>query len=370
MRILTRLLSWIRTYIPAFTVGVGCFALAVFLLGRVATAHVAVADWLNGTVCLAVRRALSFLTDLVPFSVAELLIYALPLLLIGFVLLAIRLYRDRRRGIRFLAGVSGVLLLFYPFYVLTLGIGYHTSPLADRLGLQTDSAITAEQLETTLLTVRDALNAEVAAVSYGADGASVYGGTMDQLSAEVLAAYETVAAIYTAIPTYPSRAKPVLYGEGMSYLRLLGIYTYFTGESNINTHYPDYTVPFTVAHEFAHQRGITPENEANFVSFLVCLHAEQPYLRYSGYLNMFEYLAQALARTDRDRLQAVYAGLDSRVLGDLRAYSAIYQRYADTAVGSASEKLNDTYLKWNGTAGVASYGLVVELAVAYYVGVE
>ena len=120
-------------------------------------------------------------------------------------------------------------------------------------------------------------------------------------------------------------------------LEILGIYSYFTGESNINVHYPDYGIPFTVAHELAHQRGISRENEANFIAFLVCIRSDSEFVRYSGYINMFEYLASALGSTDREMLRAVY-----------------------------SDFFNDNYLKAQGTEGIISYGLVVTLAVAYY----
>ena len=86
----------------------------------------------------------------------------------------------------------------------------------------------------------------------------------------------------------------------MSDLQISGIYSFFTGEANVNVEYPDYCLPFTAAHELSHQRGICRENEANFVAFLVCIGSEDDYIRYSGYLNVYEYLASALYRADKE----------------------------------------------------------------------
>jgi hypothetical protein len=152
----------------------------------------------------------------------------------------------------------------------------------------------------------------------------------------------------------------------MTYLEILGIYTFFTGESNVNVHYPDYTLPMTVAHEFAHQRGISRENEANFIAFLVCIRADDPYVRYSGYVNMFEYVASALAKTNKQLLLDVYEATDSRMYGEMRACTDFYYANRLELIGNISNFFNDNYLKSQGTEGVVSYGMVVELCVAYY----
>ena len=49
----------------------------------------------------------------------------------------------------------------------------------------------------------------------------------------------------------------------------------------------------------AHQRGIAREDEANFIAFLVCMASDDPYIRYSGYLEVYEYVASSLYSDDR-----------------------------------------------------------------------
>ena len=43
-----------------------------------------------------------------------------------------------------------------------------------------------------------------------------------------------------------------------------------------------------------------------------------------------------------------------------------YEKYSDNVVGDISGAINDAYLQANGTQGSVSYGLVVDLAVAYF----
>ena len=147
------------------------------------------------------------------------------------------------------------------------------------------------------------------------------------------------------------------------------MYTYYTGETNINTNFPDYTIPFTSAHEMAHQRGFAREKEANFVAFLVCEASNDPYIRYSGKLSMLEYILNALYSEESDLYYEIFYLLDIKVRCELVAYSDFFDTYRDSTASEISSAVNDTYLKSQGqTEGEKSYGLVVDLAVAYILG--
>ncbi|HEY7697121.1 MAG TPA: DUF3810 family protein, partial [Vicinamibacteria bacterium] len=80
-------------------------------------------------------------------------------------------------------------------------------------------------------------------------------------------------------------AKPLMSSTLFSYLGISGIFIPFTGEPSVNALQPDAALPLVLAHEKAHQRGITHEGEANFAAFLVCSReSAPPYLRYAAYL--------------------------------------------------------------------------------------
>ena len=50
----------------------------------------------------------------------------------------------------------------------------------------------------------------------------------------------------------------------------------------------------------------------------------------------------------------------------MRAANAVYKEHEDSVLGRINEKLNDAYLKANGTEGIVTYGYVTRLAVGYY----
>ena len=155
----------------------------------------------------------------------------------------------------------------------------------------------------------------------------------------------------------------------LSYAQITGLYSFFTGEANVNTDFPDYTIPFTVAHEFAHQRGISREDEANIIAFLACIDSNDEYLRYSALLNSFEYVMATLYETDKEAYDEVYSKLDTEIIGELRAYTYLYKKYEHSISEAISTKLGNAHLKLNGEReGVKTYELAVDLFVAYFKG--
>ncbi len=353
-----------KDYISLFTIVSALLSLSAFVILKISISSEAFADALNSTVSTAIRRAFSLVSDLVPISIFEILMWLIPLGIIILTVASVRVFRGGVRRLRYILNLLGVVLLIYTFYVFTLAIPYHTTSLSDNIGLS-EVDVTKENLYTTANILIDKINSLAEEIDYSG-GESQMGYDMDALSEGLSASYKKIAEKHELFPAYSSRGKPIISSGVMSSLRLLGIYTFFTGESNINTAYPDFDRPFTTAHEFAHQRGIIRENEANFIAFLVCIEADDPFINYSGYLRLYEYVISSLYRADEDLWRAAASRLDSRARADISASNVVTEKYGNTFIGDLSNKLNDFYLKQNGTAGVASYGLVTRLAVAYY----
>ena len=67
-----------------------------------------------------------------------------------------------------------------------------------------------------------------------------------------------------------------------------------------------------------------------------------------------------------EKYKELAAGINLTVYSEWKGYSDFRAQFTDNAVGKISESVNDAYLTVQGTEGVKSYGLVVDLAVAYY----
>ena len=78
--------------------------------------------------------------------------------------------------------------------------------------------------------------------------------------------------------------------------------------------------------------------------------------------------SRRILNCNKDRYYDLLDEMSDAVRGELIADSEVYQKFADNWLGKISNKINDLYLKANGTEGEISYGLVTRLAVAYYMG--
>ena len=344
--------------------GIALFSLILYL---VAVFSPAFADWFNQTIAAFLRAVLAHLTSWIPFSLAEILLFCIPLMI---VLIAVYAYRCRCESWKsvfvFIGSLLSVFSLFFTLFVFSFGVGYHTHTLDERLSLETGE-VSVEELYLTARALALQVNTAADGVEFGKDGFSRMPYDRNAMNEKLLVAYDKLSDEYSFIQRLNSRIKPVLASKLMSYTHITGVYSYFTGEANLNVAFPDYTLPYTAAHELAHQRGVARENEANFIAFLVAERSDDPYIRYSGYLNLFEYVFNALAYADTTLAESVRDILSPEVYGELLAYSDFFDQYRDSAAADLSDAVNDTYLKLHGNrAGTGSYGLVVDLAVAYY----
>ncbi len=358
--------GFIKKYIPTP-------ALVLFVIAAIsAVVHIiselseGFSDFFNFYIGSFIRGILATATGVSPFSVAETVIIMIPVLFCVVLISCIRITnRDTVKGVRFVAMTAGILSLLYTLFVTTTTVAYNGAPLADKLGLSI-KPVTADELQVAAEYMIDKMNGELDSINYTYHGDSVMPYSFSEMNRHLLDAYDKAADKYPFIPHLRSRLKQIALSEPMTYTHISGIFTYYTGEANINTNFPDYSIPFTAAHELAHQRGILPENEANFVAFLVCCEADDPYIRYSGYVNMYEYLNSALYSADYGKFTDVYSSLDSRVRGEMLSYNDFFEKYRVSTVADISSAVNDTYLKAQGqSAGAKSYGMVVDLAVAY-----
>jgi hypothetical protein len=164
---------------------------------------------------------------------------------------------------------------------------------------------------------------------------------------------------------YFGRPKPVFASGVMSRLGLAGFYMPFTGEANFNSAQPDFDLPYSIAHEKAHQRGFAHEDEANFIAFLVCVTSTHPYLRYSGYLNALRVVG-AVSGSDLTFYKTLFARIGEGPRNDLRARTAFWSRFQGRA-SAVAHKVNDSYLKANRIpSGTGNYGEDIALIVGYY----
>ena len=342
------------------------FALICAIIYLISCFNESFADFINSTLGLGTRFLLAQLSNAVRFSFAEFIILLSPVLFAVGVWYLLK-YRcvSMRASLVSTVCVLSVLSIFLSTFVLCLGTGYRTTSLEEKLEL---AAVPIDKTELSASTeyLIDRINELSPNTEYNEEGFSKMPYSFEEMNRKLISAYDSASEEYDFITNFYSRLKPVMASEIMTYAHIAGVYSFFTGESNINVNLPDYTIPFTAAHELAHQRGIAREDEANMMAFLVCIRSDDPYIKYSAYLNMFEYVGSALKKADSKEFKRLSGELDQNVRIELVAYNNFFKKYEKSVSSQVSSTVNDVYLKAQGTEGKKSYGMVVDLTVAYF----
>ena len=315
-----------------------------------------------------VRWLLAKITSVLPFSLAETIIVAIPVIFAAVVCASVRLSKTRKDWFALMmrAVISVALVI-----AITFGIGfgpcYFRNPLAQNTGL-TDSPVSAQDLYDTGMWLSANIEVLLPQIVFGEGGESHMTVSFYTLADQVNEAFDKYAQDKDFISHFYSAVKPVSLSRYMTYTHISGVYSFFTGEANVNFNYPDFVIPYTIAHEMSHQRGIAREDEANFVAFLVCASSGDPYIRYSGYLEVFREILSALYKADKDKYSDfIKTYYPSRVASEMSAYSRFFEPYRESTASKVVSATNDTYLKSQSVKeGERSYGLVTDLAVAYY----
>ncbi|MCQ2456789.1 MAG: DUF3810 domain-containing protein [Clostridia bacterium] len=320
------------------------------------------ADLFNENISSVFRFVLAKFTYVFPFSVAEALLFASPVILF-LILRGIFRYMDRHEHgfVRSAVTLVSTLFLLFSVFVFVFAAGYRGDTLDRKLGFEVGE-VTESELERTAVLVATRLNGIADEIDF-TDRSSVRGYTHAETVDKCFESYGKLSGEYPFIDNFRAPVKRLAVSPLMTYTHISGLYSFYTGEANLNTNYPEFVNVFTTAHEMAHQRGVAREDEANFTAYLVCIGSDDVYMQYSGYLNMLEYLVGELPAK---KASAIYALLDNRIIGELVAYSEFFDGYRESFASDVTEAVSNSYLKSQGTEGTRSYDLVVNLAVAYH----
>ncbi len=301
------------------------------------------------------------------FSWAEALFVPAVVLVLALFLRAVRGTPRRlgaRRALALAWGLSGAL--FWAFLVLW-GFNYARPSLEKRIALTSPGPEAARR--EMLLDAGRRVASHTHDLFAGLDienAPTRLPMSFEELDAAIDDGYEKLRLPGDSIRSRTTPAKPLASSTIFSYLGISGIFIPFTGEPSVNDLQPEVAFPVALAHEKAHQRGITNEGEANFAAFLVCSRRQAPpYLRYSAFLFATQYLlGEAAAHFPRPEVASAWDLLGDGPKTDVRALGEFWQRYEGRASDVASE-VNDTYLRaLRVPEGVASYGTVVRMLLA------
>lgn len=321
-----------------------------------------------------------------PFSVAEIALYAsiaailfwFIKMLVGTVHAGRRCYIRKKQNVpiegfsllqplvQLVLRLSSFICVIVSAFVLFGGINYTSLTFSEKAGYELEEA-DVDQLSQLcrLLSARAA--AARLTLALEADG-TINENYADynpfRLIDDALDAYQNLPEEYAYLKRDYPRAKLAVSSPVMSNIHITGIYPYIIPEAVVNAQTPIMSLPHTICHEMAHQRGFAREDEANYIAYLACIHSDNPLFVYSGYYTAFTYAMDQLYLYDQKSWQEISSATASGIWLDNLEESNFWQQY-QTVSSEFTGSVNDTYLTvMDVDDGVHSYGRMIDLILA------
>lgn len=293
----------------------------------------------------------------VPFSVGDVLYI---LLIIYFAFIFIKILNRKKRPVYLLKFLMFLNVLYF-IYQIFWGMLYFQKPLLEKLpekniGLNEVKFLTLKYLE----------KCKKSRKFVSEDEHGVFRiNDFQKVETEVLAQQKKIPAFLSRKSATEIHAfKKSLFHNVISYSGILGYYNPFTAEAQYNADLPDTYLPFTLAHESAHQLGFAREQEANFVGYLIGRNSKNPDLKYSTDYFVLKSILNSLVEENPEFVKNVIDNYSEGMKRDRNAEKLFVEKHAgllDIFFGFT----NDLFLKSNQQDGSITYSYFIDLLLRY-----
>ena len=296
--------------------------------------------------------ALSHISVFIPFSLDDL--FYILLLLTGIliiILLLLRKITGKKAGKIVLNVLAATYIAFYLFW----GFNYFRPNVHTRLNLAQREADTTEFIP--------ALKSLIAQTN--ASFCSFEDFNKQEIDSLVENSYRNLApTLRIKYPGGKRRPKKITFSRFFARAGIAGYYGPFFSEVQINSNNLPVEYPFVLAHEKAHQFGITSEAEANFYAWLVCTQSNAKQLQYSANLTILRFFLYEGFRLKQ--YPEIIKQLDEPVKKDFRRIREHWEKLRNEKVDRVATRVNDTYLKTNKVEkGIEDYTGVVQFVMDF-----
>lgn len=293
------------------------------------------------------------ISNILPFSLFE--ITLITFIIFAFILLFLIIKNIFKKNLESFLKHSLDLLVYLLIitnsFISICGVAYQRSGIDLPFY---EEKITSELVDETIDYYLEDYNNIVSTFEKDENGISKCPYTFNELSKIMIEECKRLNQLSSYYYDFTGRPKATWFSLLMSELHITGIDFPFTSEANVNYLLPSIDIPFTMAHEIAHLKGVMREDDANTVALYVCITSNDPYVRYSGYFRGFHRLLEIKAYTNRKEYNDIVSKMNSQIAIDIRDYNLYFQEH--DLLEDISDFMNDLYLSINGEKeGTDSY---------------
>ena len=291
----------------------------------------------------------------IPFSIGDLIYILIIVFCLYFSFNKIRIFlKSKSKLVLIRSGVGQFLLIFgwtYVVFQILWGVNYSRPGIGAQFKLE-EARLSHDDLHN----LAEALVKETNRYAPGRKNGPY--SHEAQLSV-INQAYDSLGKKFDFLKYSNPSFKSSLFGVIGNYMGYGGYYNPFSGEAQVNDKLPGFGLPYTCAHEVAHQLGFAKESEANFIGYLAAIHSYDSSLRYAANLDIFLYANNALRRQDSSAARMMFEKLSPIAKKDLKEYSIFIKKYQGP-IDDFTTKFYTQFLHVNNQPeGMQSYSRVV-----------
>ncbi len=292
-----------------------------------------------------------------PFSAYELFLICAICGAIAFVVLVI-VFLAKRKWKKLLSltlAVAITVMSFLNIYTATASFAYNRDPLPTQIYTEYNSEqFSYEEAVDLAKKLIEKANFAYESTHHDEKGNIVYPFSFGELSDLIAQEYKRLDDDYFS--SYTPHGKRIANKWIMSQMHITGVFFAPFGEANVNGNENNLYLPFTLAHEMAHGKGVMREYQADLVAMYVLLTSENLYLQYGVLARVASYAINMvrLYPNSVEKYEELYSKLNSGIALEKRNYNEFYQQF--TLFDDLGEFFNDLYLKLQKQEdGVGSY---------------
>jgi hypothetical protein len=298
-------------------------------------------------------RLFSGISRYVPFSLWD--FFWAAFLLFALFMMGLLISRKIRPAI-FLLRTLQIAAILYTIFYLAWGYNYFRLPIEKRLNWtrHIEKKDMFPAVLDSLITSANNTRVEISVADYPA---------IDSL---VELSYRHHSDLFGYhYPNGSRRAKTMLFSWFFAKSGVSGYFGPFFNEIHLNGALLPTEYPFVLAHEKAHQFGITGEAEANFVAWYICTKSNDNRLKYSASIQLLQYFISDPYH--REAIREYLKRFDKKAMADILAQRNHWKELRNETLDKAQTSANNAYLKSNKIQeGVMNYNSVVRLTIEWY----
>lgn len=312
-------------------------------------------EWYMRVIYPVVAVILSFISNLFSFSLYDIFLIVAVLLLTRLIVLAVM----RRISLsKFLFSLLLFVTVIVAWFYLSWGIAYFRKDFYDRSNVvetkfnpEVFRDFATRFIENANLCYVDCRDMDIGEVRH-------------EIEASYQALYKPLRLSY---PNGKRKPKPMMFEPVYSKMGISGYFGPFFNEIHVNSYSLNFTYPFTLAHEMAHQFGIATESEANLYGFVVCARSSDEKIRYSAYASTLRYVLNDIYKFLPEEYESLVTSIRPEIIADLQRNREHWLAARNESLSDMQDRVYDAYLKTNKIdSGQANYSEVVGLLISGY----